>query len=157
MIKKISLFLLVFSFASNAWCAPIPDSEKEGSAYVVYDAILYFTDKNQANPQKIPFSIGGLIVALVQNGHPTSRKLLVDLYDFYLGSAYGAQLDVMVTNYGNKIINYLITKIGSSSACKAIDRSKLQNIRCSNEKKRDERIKRMIDVIKSGKPYDYIP
>jgi len=141
---------------SKGSAGELPESEKRGAALVVFEAIIEFTNRNHANPQQVPFYTDGLFVALAEIDHPISKKLLVDLYDYYLGSAFGAQHEVLVSNMGVQIIPALEEKLINPISClNNIER--FPSLRCSDKEQRNIRIMKNIKRIKDAKPLKFIP
>ena len=93
--------------------------------------------------------VGSLIHALAVIDTKETIASLVNISDYYIGSANGADYFALLVNLGNKALPYLETKMNSPAICK-------DTIKCLSPDVRDKNLARVISAIKTGEKVELV-
>lgn len=92
-----------------------------------------------------------LILTLGYTDSSVARQVLVEIADYYLGSAVAESVVSSVSQHGRKILSDLDEAIGRDSTCVANDR-----IKCLPAEDRVRFLKRLREIASTGEPVEYV-
>ena len=93
-------------------------------------------------------AIPGLLHALATQKNPQSDKALSELVNYYLGESSGEELEALIVNRGAPIVRNLEAQI--DSAC-------LKAEYCLQPDQRNERVRRLLELIRAGTNLELVP
>lgn len=148
MIKIIIFFISIVSFSTPSY-SDIEDRFRVIDAYGYKS--MQFAILNSTGREDPPNDVSGLLIFLGSIDDDNARKLLVDLTSYYLGSATSEALQYSIVRHGEKILPNLTSFIDRPVKCikKALKE-------CLSLKERNNLIRGLIGLIKSGDKLDYV-
>jgi len=115
---------------------------------------IKFSILNSLGHERPPNDASGLLVFLGSIDDSSARKLLVDLTSYYLGSATGEALHYSIVRQGKEILPELMRALDEPITCTGKVVSPPE--KCLSLEERDRLIRKLINLIDSGKKLDYV-
>lgn len=159
MFKQCIGIFISFLAAAAFSCADSDSIAPEKKGYEHHVEMLGFMSiktaiLNSAGKEQPVNDAAGLIVLLAHLESEMSVDLLVDLTNYYLGSATNEALTYALVKQGIMSKEKLIAELDKPASCE--EREVYQGVVCKNEDQKKFYIERVIRFIESGKEIQYI-
>jgi hypothetical protein len=154
LIKIFIEKALVFAvFIVSSFCISAPPQHENS----IYSDLAYSSLKtailNSAGINNPPNDSAGLIILLSEIDTEAARSLLVELTNYYLGSATGEALTFSLVYQGTEIVDHL--SLESKNKTKCVVRKVYGDVRCKEHQEKVEYILHVIRIINSGQLVEY--
>ncbi len=93
--------------------------------------------------------VGSLIHALAVLDTKEAIASLINISDYYIGSANGADYYALLVNLGDKVLPYLETKMNSPAVCN-------DTTKCLSPNVRNKNLVRVFNAIKNGEKVELV-
>ena len=101
--------------------------------------------------QEVGLDRSALILTLGYADNPSARRILVEIADYYLGSAVAESVVTSVSRHGKTIVADIEKAIGRDSICVATNQT-----RCLSEDDRVRYLRRLKEIAASDKLVEYV-